>query len=208
MKVALFGSRGSGSAAIEMALRAVGIEYEMVRASSWEPDSAYAELLRVNPLGQIPTIRLADRTVLSESAAILIHLGLEYPQSELLPSGGSDRGMHVRGLVYIAANCYAAVSVSDFPEQWTTASDKDAHEEVRSAARAQLHRRWAIFADTFDSSLRAFEPGALAFLAVVVSQWSDTRKFLKEHRPDFYEHITQLELHPRLAATLREHREA
>ena len=29
----------------------------------------------VNPLGQIPTLVLDDGTVLSESAAILIHLG-------------------------------------------------------------------------------------------------------------------------------------
>jgi glutathione S-transferase len=38
-------------------------------------DSAQDELQRVNPLGQIPTLVAPDGSVLTESAAILIHLG-------------------------------------------------------------------------------------------------------------------------------------
>lgn len=206
MKLKLFGSHGSGSAAIEMALRAAAVDYELVRASSWEPESAYAELLQANPLGQIPTLVLADGSVLSESAAILVHLGLQYPGAGLLPAAAGERALHLRGLVYIAANCYAAVSISDFPEQWTASPEKTAHEAVRQAARAQLHRRWEVFADSLGHLLQAAEPGALAFLAVVVSQWSGTRAHLERERPGFYARLLQLGSHPRLAATLREHR--
>lgn len=202
----LYGSLGSGSAAIEMALHAAQVEFRVVRASSWEPDSAYDELLRINPLGQIPTLRLPDGTVLTESAAILIHLGLEFPDSGLLPRGSGPRGLHLRGLVYVAANCYTAVSISDFPEQWTSASSKAAQEAVRAAARSQLHRRWALFADTLGSALDDVEPGALAFLAVVVSQWSGTRPFLQAQRPAFHERLLRLESHPRLADVLSRHR--
>jgi GST-like protein len=207
MSMVLYGSRGSGSAAVEMALAAAEIAYRVVRASSWEPDSAYAELLEVNPLGQIPTLRLADGTILSESAAILIHLGLAYPRAKLLPTAPSERAQHIRGLVYIAANCYAAVSVGDFPQQWTTSSTKAAQDRVRAAARTQLHRRWAIFADIFGPALTGPTPGALAFLSVIVSQWSGTRKVLEAERPSFYQALLQLEAHPRLAVTLRAHRE-
>lgn len=208
MPLTLFGSRGSGSAAVEMALRAASVEYQLVRASSWEADSDLERLLEVNPLGQIPTLRLEDGTVLTESAAILIHLGLEHPASGLLPTVSIARAMDIRGLVYIAANCYSAVSVSDFPEQWTTATTKPAQTKVRDAARAQLHQKWNVFSDVFGTRLRPSEPGALAFLAVVVSQWSGTRQHLKNERPSFYETLLQLEAHPRLAATLREHRDA
>lgn len=82
----LYGSAGSGSAAVEMALQAAGQPYRVVRASTWESDSAQAELRRVNPLGQIPTLVLADGTVLTESAAILIHLGLEHPGQHIVPA--------------------------------------------------------------------------------------------------------------------------
>lgn len=208
MPVTLYGSAGSGSAAIEMALRAASVRYKTVRASSWEPDSKHGELLSVNPLGQIPTLRLGDGTILSESAAILIHLGLTHPDAQLLPDASSDRATAIRGLVYIAANCYSAVSVSDHPERWTTATSAYAADRVRAGARKQLHRAWEVFADTLGGSAEfcGATPGGLAFLSVVVSQWSGTRAHLKQHRPGFAQAILRLEQHPRIEPVLREHR--
>lgn len=207
MPLTLFGSPGSGSAAIEMALRAAQVDYEVVRASAWEPASAMTQLLAVNPLGQIPTLVLLDGTVLTESAAILICLGLQYPKAKLLPSTPGARALAIRGLVFIAANCYSAVSVSDYPERWTTSGSSRARQQVRGAARAQLHRSWEIFADTFGSApvLSVGGPGALEFLAVVVSRWSGTRQHLKKARPAFCRALVHLESHPRIAPLLQEH---
>lgn len=207
MPITLFGSQGSGSAAVEMALRAARIEYRVVRASEWEPDSAMSELQVINPLGQIPTLVLADGTVLTESAAILIYLGLEYPGHALLPETTSGRASALRGLVFIAANCYTAVSISDYPDRWTTSKTKAAHERVRAAARAQLHRNWDIFFEQFASELERTKgnPGVLAFLAVVVSRWSGTRQHLKAKASTVTKLLAVLENHPRLASVLREH---
>ena len=190
-----------------MALRAAQIEYSVVRASEWESDSALAELRRVNPLGQIPTLVLQDGTVLTESAAILIYLGLEYPGCGLLPENTSGRANALRGLVFIAANCYSAVSISDYPDRWTTSKTKAAHERVRTAARAQLHRNWSIFLEQFSPELERTKanPGALAFLTVVVSRWSGTRKHLQTEGHAVTELLAVLEQHPRIAGVLREH---
>jgi GST-like protein len=210
MPLTLFGSPGSGSAAVEMALLAAGQKYATVRASTWEPDLNRSQLLQVNPLGQIPTLVLDDGTVLTESAAILIHIGLAYPKAILLPTVSSARAQAIRGLVFVAANCYAAISVSDYPERWTAAKSKPAREIVRSAARAQLHSSWNVFADTFgagDAMLKS-TPGALEFLAVVVSQWAGTRQHLGSSRPAFLSTLLALEAHPRLAPILSKHREA
>jgi GST-like protein len=35
-----------------------------------------------------------------------------------------------------------------------------------------------------------------------VSKWSGTRKHLEEHRPQFYEVLTRIEAHPKLAPVL------
>ena len=47
----LYGSRGSGSAAIEVALTRCGVPYAVTRASSWEADSAierrFTEILKI-----------------------------------------------------------------------------------------------------------------------------------------------------------------
>lgn len=201
MNLQLFGSRGSGSDAVEMALRAANLEYEFVHAASWKPESDFDRLLLFNPLGQVPTLILLDGTVLTESAAILICLGLQYPQANLLPATQGNHAFAIRGLVFIAANCYSAVGISDFPEKWTTSKSAKGREKVREAARAQLHRNWEIFADTFGTS-PAFSidrPGALAFLAVSVSRWSGTRQQLKKTRPKFYQSLLRLERHPAIA---------
>ena len=194
----LYGAPGSGSAAVEMALRACGLPFERVRAATWEPGPGLDALRRINPLGQIPTLQLPDGSVLTESAAILIHLGLQHPQSGLLPTDPSRRAQALRGLVFIAANCYPAVSISDYPERWTTATTQPAQAKVRAGARAQLHRAWDIFADQFGPLLDDEPPGALAMLAVVVSGWSGARVHLKRSRPGFLRQLEALAKLPRL----------
>jgi GST-like protein len=195
--VTLYGSQGSGSAAIEVALARCGVVYRVVTAASWEPTSAIDELAKVNPLKQIPTLDFGDGTVMSESAAILIELGLRYPVSALLPTEPAMRARCIRGLVFIAANCYSAVSVSDYPERWTVASEEGARKAVREAARAQLHRAWEIFADLFPAApwFSGPEPGARDFLAATVSKWSGTRAHLRRARPQLLASIEAIEQH-------------
>lgn len=203
----LYGFKGSGSASTEMALRVARLEYRVVSAASWEPSSALDELRKVNPLLQIPTLVLPDGSVLTESAAILIHLGLVAPPGLLLPADPSARAQAIRGLVFIGANCYSAISISDYPERWTTDTDKQAIEAVRAGARKQLHRNWEIFADTFKASpfLNGQAPGALDFLAAVVSKWSGARPHLKEHRPAFSRLLQRIESHESVAPVFAAH---
>lgn len=206
----LYGSQGSGSAIAEAALERCGISFRSVRASAWEADSAIDELKKVNPLGQIPTLVLPDGSVMTESAAILIHLGLMHPASGLLPASTSARAQTFRGLVFIAANCYSAISQSDYPERYTTDTSEAAHEAVRAGARRVLHRHWDIFADTFTSRpfLDGAAPGALDIMAAVVSKWSGARAQLAKHRPEFLSLLQRVEQHPTLQPVFARHFEA
>lgn len=203
----LYGFKGSGSASTEMALRVAGLDYRVVSAASWEPSSALDELRRVNPLLQIPTLVLPDGSVMTESAAILIHLGLTAPPGVLLAADASARAQAIRGLVFIAANCYSAISISDFPERWTTQTSAEALDAVRAGTRKQLHRHWEIFADTFEGSpfLNGAAPGALDFLAAVVSRWSGARRHLNEHRPAFFALLQRIEAHESVAPVFQAH---
>jgi GST-like protein len=204
----LYGSTGSGSAAVEAALLLCGAPFRMVRASSWEPDSDHAALLKVNPLGQIPTLELPDGGALTESAAILIHLGLVYPESGLLPSDASARAQAIRGLVYVAANCYAAIGVIDFPERFSEGGDEVLHKAIRAGARRRLHQCWDVFADQFGTDqpfLGGERPGALDLLATVVSRWSGARAHLLKHRPALHAVFERTQAHPALAALFARH---
>jgi GST-like protein len=202
----LFGTRGSGSASVEAALELAGLPYRLVRASSWEPDSAQAELLAVNPLGQIPTLRTPDGGVLTESAAILIHLGLEHPASGLLPAESAARAQAVRGLVWIAANCYAAISIIDYPERWLAEPDEAGNDRLRRGTRGRLHQHWSLFADQFGERLLAGpRPAALDVLAAVVSRWSGTRRHLQTERPAMFATLQRIEADPVVASVFARH---
>lgn len=201
----LYGTKGSGSAAIEAALTRAGLAFTGVDAASWNPGPGRDALLQVNPLGQIPTLVLADGTVLTESAAILIHLGLTTPPGLLLPADASDRARAVRGLVYVAANCYAAISVIDYPERWCEPCDDDMKARIRAGTRARLHEHWRVFADQFAIGFDAAHPGALELLATVVSKWSGARPMLQAERPAFYAQLMRVEQHPEVAAVFQRH---
>ena len=205
----LYGKTGSGSAAVEAALLIARQPFDIVETASWARNDAYAALLAANPLGQIPTLVLDDGTALSESAAILIHIGTAHPDSKLLPADASVRAQAVRGLVYIAANCYAAISIIDYPERWCADADDDdpVKERIRAGTRARLHRHWELFADVFSSGpyLGGDTLGALDLLAAVVSKWSGARKHLAQHRSRFHETLQRIDSHPAVAPVFARH---
>jgi GST-like protein len=187
----------------------IGERYRVIETASWERNDAFSELLKVNPLGQIPTLVLPDGGVLSESAAILIHLGLAHPESGLLPRDPSARAQAVRGMVFIAANCYAAISIIDFPERWCADADNDdvVKDRIRAGTRARLHKHWEMFADLFPARpyLSGEALGALDIHAAVVSKWSGTRKHVEEHRPDFHAALMRIDAQPKVAAVFAQH---
>jgi GST-like protein len=204
----LYGSQGSGSASTEAALAVIGAPCRIVETATWERNDAYDDLLKINPLGQIPTLVLDDGTVLSESAAILIHLADAHPQSALLPlAASSARAQALRGLVFIAANCYAAIGIIDYPERWCADPDEPTRERIRAGARARLHRYWEMFADLFPARpyLGGERLGALDILAAVVSKWSGARAHLQQARPALHEALLRVEAHPQVAPVFARH---
>ncbi|WP_230427204.1 glutathione S-transferase family protein [Collimonas humicola] len=203
----LYGFKGCGSAVVEIALEMAGQGYRLVDAASWEPGSAVDALQQCNPLRQIPTLQLPDGSVLTESAAILLHLGLTHPSARLLPDNEMQRAQAIRGLVFIAANCYAAIGVIDYPERWCLNADEAIKEQIRQGARERLYRYWEIFADTYAASpfLSGAEPGALDLLAAVVSKWSGARGHLGKARPDFLALLDNIEIHPKVAPIWQRH---
>jgi GST-like protein len=205
----LFGFKGSGSASVECALELTGADYRIVEAASWEQNDALAELERVNPLKQIPTLVTPDGDVLTESAAIMLHLADAFPAAGLLPDATAERDRNRRGLVYIAANCYPCITILDYPERFTTATDDASKAAIRDGTRARLHHHWDLFADQFPAAdgqfLNGDQPGALDLYAAVVSRWGKARPHAREARPAFAALLERIDAHPAVALVLGRH---
>ena len=61
----LCGTKGSGSAAVEAAMRLAGQPYQLVDAASWLPTPGLEKLKAANRLVQVPTLVLDDGMALS-----------------------------------------------------------------------------------------------------------------------------------------------
>jgi GST-like protein len=205
----LFGYKGSGSAAVEAVLELAQLPYVLKNAASWDDASLRAELRAANPMEQIPTLLLPDGSALSESAAILIHLGLAHPSSQLLPQDASRRAQALRGLVFIAANCYSAISIIDYPRRWCEPADDDTDRRIRAGTRRRLHAHWEVFADLFTGDGEfldgAAQPGALDLLAAVVSRWSGARAHLESARPALHAALRRIEAQPAVKPVFARH---
>jgi GST-like protein len=205
----LYGKTGSGSASVEAALTLARAPFRMVETASWAQNDAFADLLAVNPLGQVPTLVLDDGSALSESAAILMHLGSAHPDARLFPDDASQRAQMLRGLVFIAANCYSAISIIDFPERWCENAEGDevVRQRIRAGTRARLHRHWEMFADVFPARpwLSGANLGALDLLAAVVSKWSGARQHLAQARPALHDTLLRIEAHPGVCDVFARH---
>ena len=205
----LYGKQGSGSASVEAALAIIGEPYRVVETASWDRNAAFDALLAINPIGQIPTLVLPDGGVLSESAAIHIHLADTHPAAHWLPADPAARAQAIRGLVFIAANCYPMITIIDFPERFVAdlGDDEALAKRVRAATRERLHLHWDMFADMFPARpfLGGDAIGALDLYAAVVSKWSGGRAHIATARPLLHAALARIEADPRVAAVFARH---
>jgi GST-like protein len=200
----LYGIDESGSCMIEIALQRCAVPWRRVDAASWAEGEGSDELARINPLKQVPTLVTPDGEVLTESAAILIHLGLAFPASDLL---AGNRAQVLRGLVYIAANCYSAIGIIDYPQRWLGDADQAVQAQLATGTRRYLHQAWVMFANQFADQLFAAGnvPNALGIMAAAVSRWDGARDALSGLAPGFAQSLAQVDADPIVAPVFARH---
>ncbi len=135
----------SGSYAPNAVLELAGARFERVHVDSRKGETRTDAYLALNPLAQIPTLVLPDGTVMTESAAMLLHLTEAFPAAGLAPApGAAGRAGFQRWLLFLAANVYPAVLRDAYPERYTV--DPAGAAGVRAQAQADKARLWAIYA--------------------------------------------------------------
>ena len=135
----LYWSPGTGAFAPQVLLEEAGIAYELVeidyKAKAFR-DPAY---LAKNPMGQVPALGLPDRSVMTESAAMMLYLTDAHPEAGLAPAPGTPaRAQFDRWLVFMAVNLYEADLRTYYAERYTT--DPAGAAGVKAAGLAHMDR--------------------------------------------------------------------
>lgn len=98
-------------------LDALQIEYELVlvdRKSDEQKSEAY---LALNPQGKIPTL-IDGELILSESAAICIHLAENHMDSQLIPPlGSAERAKFFQWILYLSNTVQAELMLYFYPQK-------------------------------------------------------------------------------------------
>lgn len=154
-------------------IAAVPLEIEDIAWDDVGPSSE--RLAALNPLGQVPTLVLADGAVMTESAAMLLHLAETAPRAKLAPPPGDpQRAQFLRWLAFLVAALYPTFTYGDSPARWVGAAagpklraSTDAHREklLRFLDAEVAGAPWFLGArfsalDLYFPVLRLWRPGA------------------------------------------------
>jgi GST-like protein len=141
----LIASKAAGSMIAEAALALSRLPYEVEMIPYVEPGPRRDRLLALNPLGQVPTVLLPDGRVMTESAAIILHLADQAPRAGLAPPADDPmRPMFLRWLAFIVAALYPTFTYGDDPGRW--ADGEAAGKHLRQATDDHRKELWRYFA--------------------------------------------------------------
>jgi glutathione S-transferase len=86
---------------------------------------------------------LPDGSIMTETAAMLLHIADAHPAARLAPPPGTPaRAQHDRWLVFLAVNVYEGELRKMYGERYT--ADGEGREGVGAAARAYVDRHYAL----------------------------------------------------------------
>jgi GST-like protein len=195
----IFGAVGSGSVPIEATLTLIGIPYEMIEAVTWEDEAARKLVETVNPLRQVPAVVLPTGEVLTESAAILIHLADLHPQARLAPASSDPmRAQYLRWMVYVSAAIYALVWIIDEPARIVAGKDQapgvlDRLENRRAECWRMMDEQISPGRYILDDEL-----SVLDLYVAVISRFAPGRTRFYKSAPKMAEIVRRVDADPRL----------
>jgi glutathione S-transferase len=140
---------GTAAMAPHAALAEIGVEYDLARVELNADGEAPAAYLRLNPSGLVPTLETGE-LVLTEAAAILLHLADAYPEARLMPPLRTvERSDAYRWLLHLTNTLQNTLLRLHFPERYgesgvRTSAAAAADRELAAIERHLEGRHWLV----------------------------------------------------------------
>ena len=193
----LYARVGSGSAAVEAVLAECGVEFQLVDIP--REGDGHKDYLNINPRGEVPSLRLSDNSLMTESAAIIIYLADLYPAARLAPALDSPlRGTYLRWILYFASAVYMADLRYFYPARHSV--DNGAADGIKAQAKLDMNRDFAIFAKALGKGpyiLGEVISAADIYAAMLVSWVPDVKTLFARH-PNIKRHYELVAARPKV----------
>ena len=180
----LYARNGAGSVAVEALLAACGADYEVVVLDR-KPDGSFDDFfIAINPKAEVPTLVLPDGSVMTESAAMMIHISEQFPKAGLAPlPGEAGRAQFLRWQVYLAAALYGSDLRLFYPQRFTT--DPKGAEGVKARAEEMMAHEFAIYSQALgDRTFLLGKLSAVDIYAAMLCTWAPDMGALFARHPN------------------------
>ncbi|MFI5319224.1 MAG: glutathione S-transferase family protein [Myxococcota bacterium] len=115
----LITAKGGGGLIVEAAYAIAEAPLEIEDISWDDVGPGSKRLAKLNSLGQVPTLVLADGSIMTESAAIVLRLADLLPDGRLAPPAlHAQRAQFLRWLAFLVAALYPTFTYGDSPARW------------------------------------------------------------------------------------------
>lgn len=181
------GRPGWGSVLTEAQLDWYGLPYDFVDDGDlFEDEEARLKLAKINPLPQYPTLVLPDGQVMTESAAITLHLADAAASDELVPAAGDPgRPRFLRWLVFLVANIYPTFTYADVPGRFVPG--EKAAEGFRANIDEYQKTLWSMVeAETQAPWFLGKRFSALDIYFCAMTRWRPRQPWFEAHAPKVF----------------------
>lgn len=201
--ITLYGARGSGAVPVEAALTLLEIPYRLIDAYTWDHDDPASgdQVLKANPMRQVPALVLQSGETITESAAILIWLAETYPQARLAPSPGDPkRAQFLRWMTFVSSAIYSLYWVKDDPSRLVP--DPAGHAALESRALDRITDCWGIMDSQVDPGryILGDDLSMLDLYVAAVTRFRPRRNRFYEVAPKMGDVVRRVDIDPRLHA--------
>lgn len=154
------------------------------------PDGS--DFFAINPMGQVPALRLDDGSILTENTAILQYVAEQFPRARLAPAGGRERSELQQWLGFIGTELHKAIFIPLL--------DVKASEEVKAYARDKIALRMRILQTHLRDREYVLDSFSIAdaYLTTILN-WANASKIDLQQWPEVHAYYQRMLQRPSIA---------
>ena len=175
MKYQIYGRSETGSDIIEYLFHELSIDYEFIEVDEKNVKSD-EKILKINPLGRVPMVKLPDGKFLIESLAIVYHLLKR--ENHLLPSTETEMNEFHQIMAFMSSSFYPIILLFYHPDHYV--SDKNS-EDLITKSQNILYRYLNFIEDKIGEFVIGNELSAADFYLFTLLFWLEEDHFLENY---------------------------